>query len=145
MPFESLLIGAWLTLTLAFWVIASGHRQVPLDADIARRLALWFALRISLAEVVLGGFLCILTIRRRAHGMALLLPFITFLMALLLCVVWLPMQRAAQQRIAATANAKAAGDQANLATLRHVRAGVDLAKLLGLIGVFVGLRAGRTR
>ena len=140
LPFEALLIGGWLALTVSFWVaIASYRAALPAIEGDVHALEASLAFRFGLAEVVLGGFLCMMVVRRRAGGAALLMPFAAFLIALLLAVVWIPMHRIAR---ADGNDGGAPRETITLTHLRETRAGLDVGKVVILMALFLASERG---
>lgn len=71
-PLEPPLVGAWIACTLIYWVASGVHDKNPsaTELDLALRL------RLALGEAGLAFFVFLLSLRRRAHGLQLFLPFV---------------------------------------------------------------------
>lgn len=73
-PLETLLVGAWLALAVATPAVLACVRH-EISGDAAARLASAIERRTGFGEALIGIFVCLLALRRRARGAALVLPF----------------------------------------------------------------------
>lgn len=129
-PLETFLVGAWIATTLTAWL---ARRDVlrTFAADRAAALALdgRLAFRAGVAETLIGAFLVLLALRRRAHGPSLLLPVAAFTVALAFLLYLQP----------EIGRLLAAGRSAGASTFLRVAYGLELGKVIVLFLAFVTL------
>jgi len=80
-PLETFLIGAWIAVTLTSWL---ARRDLGRGSFLVEER---FAFHVGCAEAIVGSFIALLALRRRAHGLGLLLPFAALTIALAFVLV----------------------------------------------------------
>lgn len=127
-PLETFLVGAWVSLTVTAWLARREVlRTFAADHDAALRFDARLSFQVGLAEALLGAFLVLLVLRRRAHGADLLLPFAAFTLALTFLLYVHP----------ETARLVAAGRQDGVSAFLGLAYVLELAKVLVLLLAFV--------
>ena len=122
-PLEAFLIGAWISLTLTAWLARRdlGRGAAALESP--------FAFHVGCAEALLGSFVVLLALRRRAHGLSLLLPFAALAIALAFVLIIHP----------ETARMLRADHAEGVAAYRLTSYALDLAKVVVLFLAFTSI------
>lgn len=130
MPLETFLAGAWIAMSLTAWLSRRDVlRTFAVERTAALQLDSRLAFQVGVAETLIGAFLVLLALRRRAHGASLFLPVVAFTIALAMLLYVQP----------ETGRLLAAGRDGGVATLLRVAYALELGKILVLFLAFVSL------
>lgn len=129
-PLEPPLVGAWIACTLIYWVASGVHDKNPSAAE----LDLALRLRLALGEAGLAFFVILLSLRRRAHGLQLFLPFVAAALTAV-AALWLAPDLSKFESSPASRGSAAPGGDAPL--LLHLLGGADALKIIALFTLLV--------